>query len=134
MYMQFNDNIVDARDIVVASTNASLFAYVADGTGGMKVLQLTSPISQPNYYGFGPDPVPQLIAARKTVHPALALSRGLERDRAVDETGGQVSVFSRVGSGPLSEEVMRKLYLDDDGKPWYVTDEPAGAEGGKQIE
>ena len=35
--------LVDARDVVVASTNASLFAYVADGVGGLKVLQLTSP-------------------------------------------------------------------------------------------
>ena len=33
----------DAEDVVVASTNASLFAYVADGRNGMKVLQLTSP-------------------------------------------------------------------------------------------
>jgi len=33
----------DTRDVVVASTNASLFAYVADGAAGLKVLQLTSP-------------------------------------------------------------------------------------------
>jgi putative ribosome biogenesis GTPase RsgA len=37
----------DARDVVVATTNASLFAYVADGRNGLKVLQLTSPESQP---------------------------------------------------------------------------------------
>ena len=35
----------DARDVVVGSTNASLFAYVADGANGLKVLQLTSPES-----------------------------------------------------------------------------------------
>ncbi|MEX1237614.1 MAG: hypothetical protein WD994_05025, partial [Pseudomonadales bacterium] len=122
-FMRFNENIIDAREIVVASTNASLFAYIADGVGGLKVAQLTSPSSQPNYYGFSPDPVPVLIASYKTVKPALSVSRGLERDRAVDETGGQVSVFSRVGSGPLSESMMRKLYLDDNGQPWYVTDE-----------
>ena len=46
----------DAEDVVVASTNASLFAYVADGRNGMKVLQLTSPESQPNFYGFSPAP------------------------------------------------------------------------------
>ena len=28
----------DARDIIVATTNASLFAYVADGRNGLKVL------------------------------------------------------------------------------------------------
>ena len=31
------------QDVIVASTNASLFAYVADGRNGMKVLQLTQP-------------------------------------------------------------------------------------------
>src|SRR5262249_17772905 len=38
-----NGALKDARDVIVASTNASLFAYVADGRGGLKVLQLTSP-------------------------------------------------------------------------------------------
>ena len=32
-----------SQDVIVGSTNASLFAYVADGRNGMKVLQLTSP-------------------------------------------------------------------------------------------
>ena len=41
----------------------------------------------------------------------------------MDETGGQVAVFSRLGSGPLTEEDMRKLYLDKSGKPWFVEDE-----------
>ena len=55
---------------------------------------------------------------------ALGLSRGLERDRAVDETGGQVALFNRIGSGPLSESDMRGLYLDKKGKPWFVEDDP----------
>lgn len=122
-YSRFNDGLVDARDVVIASTNASLFAYVADGPGGLKVVQLTSPDSQPRYYGFSPDPVPEMIASFPTDKPALSLSRGLERDRAVDETGGQVAVFSRLGSGPLSESDMRRLYLDKSGKPWFVKDE-----------
>src|SRR3546814_3223891 len=59
----------DVQDVVVASTNASLFAYVADGRNGMKVLQLTSPDSQRNFYGFSPAPVPELIAwARSEEH------------------------------------------------------------------
>ena len=49
-YQRFNDGIEDARDVVVATTNASLFAYVADGEAGLKVVQLTSPESQPRYY------------------------------------------------------------------------------------
>ena len=123
VYEQFTDGIVDARDVVVASTNASLFAYVADGVAGLKVVQLTSPESQPRYYGFSPDPKPELVAHYPTKKPALGLSRGLERDRAVDESGGQVAVFSRLGSGPLSESDMHKMYLDADGKPWFVVDD-----------
>ncbi|MFT7242940.1 MAG: hypothetical protein ACI82A_000281 [Candidatus Azotimanducaceae bacterium] len=121
-YGRVNEGLSDARDVVIASTNASLYAYVADGAAGLKIVQLTSPESQPRYYGFSPDVKPELIATYPTSKPALSLSRGLERDRAVDETGGQVAVFNRLGSGPLTESDMRKLYLDKTGKPWFVTD------------
>ena len=114
--------IDDARDVVVASTNASLFAYVADGRNGLRVIQLTSPDSQPRYYGFSPDPVPQLIASRPTPWPALALSKGLDRDRAVDETGNQIAVFGRLGSRPFTLSEMIKLYLDEGRRPWTVED------------
>ena len=116
--------ITDARDVVVGSTNASLYAYVADGVNGLKVVQLTSPDSQPRYYGFSPAPMPELISWRKTGWPALALSKGLDRDRAVDETGGQIAVFGRLGSRPFSRAEMERLYLDADRKPWFVTDQP----------
>lgn len=116
----FNDGLSDSYDVTVASTNASLFAYVADGDSGLKVLQLTSPDSQPKFYGFSPEPKPELIASYPTGSPALSLSRGLERDRGVDETGGQVAVFGRLGSRPLNLEEMRRLFTDKDGKPWYV--------------
>jgi len=112
----------DTHDVVVASTNASLFAYVADGSGGLKVLQLTSPESQPKFYGFSPEPRPQLIAWYPTDRPALSLSKGLERDRAVDETGHQVAVFGRRGSRPLNLEEMQRLFLDGSGKPWFTSD------------
>ncbi|MGB0513298.1 MAG: LVIVD repeat-containing protein, partial [Wenzhouxiangellaceae bacterium] len=115
--------IEDARDVVVASTNASLFAYVADGSGGLKVVQLTSPEAQPKFYGFSPLPKPELIASYSTGKPALSLSRPLERDRGVDETGGQVAVFGRKGARPLTGEEMRNLYLDSEGQPWFVSDE-----------
>jgi len=115
--------LADTRDVIVASTNASLFAYIADGTGGIKIVQLTSPDSQPNFYGFSPAPRPELIASYPTDSPALSLSKGLDRDRGVDETGGQIAVFGRRGSRPLSLEEMRKLYLDEKGNPWYVDDE-----------
>ena len=117
--------INDARDVVVATTNASLIGYVADGINGLMVLQLTSPESQPNFYGFSPAPKPEIIARYPTNYPATALSRGLERDRAVDETGGQVAVLGRLGSRPLNQEEMQRMYLDEDGKPWFVSDEDA---------
>ena len=116
--------IVDARDVAVAHTNASLFAYVADGREGLKVVQLTAPDTVPGFYGFSPDPKPELVARFKTDAPALAVTRPLERDRAVDETGGQIAVFGRLGSGPLYQDDMRRLVFDAEGKPWTVTDTP----------
>jgi hypothetical protein len=116
----------DVRDVKVASTNASLFAYVAAGHKGLAVLQLTSPETTPGYLGFSPRPAPRLIATRRTHGPALALSKGLDRDRAADESGNQVSVFNRMGARPLNGEEMRRLYLRD-GAVYTVTDQPPGA-------
>jgi hypothetical protein len=113
----------DAEDVIVATTNASLFAYVADGVNGMKVLQLTSPDSQRNFYGFSPAPVPELIAWAKTPTPAIALSKGLDRDRAVDETGGQMAVFGRLGSRPFNRAEMERLFMTRAGLPWKVSDQ-----------
>jgi hypothetical protein len=129
----------DARDVVVGSTNASLFAYVADGVNGLKVLQLTSPEIQPKFYGFSPEPKPHLIAWRKTASPALALAKGLDRDRAVDETGNQIAIFGRIGSRPFNSSEMKHLYENPDGSMWRVTDAvdqggfvaKAPAQGGK---
>jgi len=124
-YQRFNAEgaISDAQDIVIAMTNASLFAYIADGKNGLKVVQLMSPETQPKFYGFSPDPKPELIAHYPTSAPAISLSHALERDRAVDETGGQVAVFGRLGSRPFNKEEMKKLYLDENGEPWFVSDQ-----------
>lgn len=134
VYMKYTagGKLNDARDVVVASTNASLFAYVADGVNGLKVLQLTSPDSQPKFYGFSPEPKPELIAWRKTKAPALSLSRGLERDRGVDETGHQIAIFGRIGSRPFNLAEMQQLYLDRDRRLWTVTDRvgPKESRGG----
>ena len=115
--------MTDVEDVVVGSTNASLFAYVADGRNGMKVLQLTSPDSQRGFYGFSPAPMPELIAWARTPSPAIAMSKGLDRDRAVDETGGQIAVFGRLGSRPFNRSEMERLFLTRGGVPWKVSDE-----------
>jgi hypothetical protein len=119
----FGGQMNDVEDVVVGSTNASLFAYVADGRNGLKVLQLTSPDSQRNFYGFSPAPMPELIAWARTPSPALAMSKGLDRDRAVDETGGQIAVFGRLGSRPFTRSEMERLFLTRGGVPWKVSDE-----------
>ena len=126
VHMKFtaDGSLNDVRDVTVASTNASSFAYVADGRNGLKIIQLTAPDTQPKFYGFSPEPKPQLIASRKTRSPAVSVSRPLERDRAVDETGGQVAVFGRIGSRPLDLMEQRKMYLKPDGSPWRVRDQP----------
>ncbi len=125
VYQRFtaDGKLNDARDVIVGSTNATAFAYVADGKNGLKVIQLTSPDSQPNYYGFSPDPKPELIAWYPTAHPATALSKGLDRDRGVDETGHQIAVFGRIGARPFTLAEQRHLYLGADGKPYLVTDQ-----------
>ena len=118
----------DSQDVIVGSTNASLFAYVADGRNGVKVLQLTSPESQPNFYGFSPPPKPELIAWTKTPSAALALSKGLDRDRAVDETGNQIAVFGRLGSRPFHRDEMEKFFVDWKGQQYRVSDENVKAD------
>jgi hypothetical protein len=111
----------DVHQVKVAMTNASLFAYVADGRNGMRVLQLTSPETMPEYAGFSPRPRPVLIATFKTKGEALAISKGLDRDRAVDESGNQVSVFGRRGARPFSyEEMLRMLRTNDGRGDWFT--------------
>ena len=118
--------INDARQVKIAMTNASLFAYVADGKNGLRILQLTSPETVAEYAGFSPRPRPTLIATFKTKGEALAVSKGLDRDRAVDESGNQISVFGRRGARPFTlEEMMRLLRTNDGHGDWFnVTDTP----------
>jgi hypothetical protein len=117
----------DARQVKIAMTNASLFAYVADGKNGVRVLQLTSPETMPTYAGFSPRPEPQLIATYKTKGDALAVSKALDRDRAVDESGNQIAVFGRRGARPFTfAEVQRMLRTNEgNGDYFTVADEPA---------
>ena len=115
--------INDARAVKVAMTNNSTFAYIADGRNGLRVVQLTSPETTPGIYGYSPRPSPTLIATYPTTEPALAVSEGLDRDRAVDESGNQLAVFGRRGARPFNGEEMRRLYLRD-GRPYVVSDLP----------
>jgi hypothetical protein len=126
---EFNANgcIDDLCDVKLGITYVSEFAYLADGKNGLRVVQLTSP-ETPGNTGFAPRPTPTLIATRgvpKGVQ-ATAVSKALDRDRAVDESGNQLGVFGRVGARPLNLQEQRRLYLRA-GRLWYVSDDPADA-------
>ena len=100
----------DTRAIQIGSVNASQFALVADGKNGLRVIQLISPDTVPGAQGFSPRPNPRLIATYRTKGEAICVSRGLERDRVVDETGGQTVVFGRRGSRPFHLDEMERFY------------------------
>jgi hypothetical protein len=74
------------------------------------VVQLISPDTVPGAQGFSPRPNPKLIATYPTKGEAICVSRGLERDRVVDETGGQTVVFGRRGSRPFHLDEMERFY------------------------
>ena len=117
--------INDAQDIKIGMVDASAFAFLADGRNGLRVLQILSPEDSPNSYGFSPRPTPKLIATYRTSGPALAVSKGIDRDRAVDESGNQIAVFGRRGARPFNREEAARLFLHD-GAPYTVPDDPKG--------
>ena len=116
--------INDLHDVKLGATYASEFAYLADGKNGLRVVQLTSP-QTPGAEGYSPRPTPKLIATKKLPNGshALTISEGVDRDRAVDESGNQLSVFGRVGARPFSLEEMRRLFLHK-GRLWKSSDDP----------
>jgi hypothetical protein len=124
--MTFNDGgrISDTNDVKIGMTNASQFAYLADGHNGLQVVQLFSPSDNPNYLGFSPHPTPRRIA-QYPMHDAVAISEGIDRDRAVDESGHQLAVFGRRGARPFTKAEMEKMFMRD-GQVYTVTNTPAG--------
>jgi len=110
----FNANgaLNDTRAVQIGSVSASQYALVADGKNGLRVVQLISPDTVPGAQGFSPRPNPKLIATFHTKGEAICVSRGLERDRVVDETGGQTVVFGRRGSRPFHLDEMERFYRE----------------------
>jgi hypothetical protein len=115
--------INDCHDVKLGIYYNSQFAFLADGKNGMRVVQLTSP-ETPGTNGFSPRPTPELIATFKIPlgGHALTIGRGVDRDRAVDESGNQLAVFCRVGARPLNLAEQQKMYLRN-GELWKVSDE-----------
>lgn len=108
-YYSADGVINDCRAVQIGSISASMYAMVADGKNGLRVVQMVSPENVPGHDGFAPRPNPKLIATYPTGSPALAVSRGLDRDRVVDESGGQTVVFGRRGSRPFREDEFNLL-------------------------
>jgi hypothetical protein len=100
----------DTRAVQIGSVSASQFALVADGRNGLRVVQLISPDTVAGAQGFSPRPNPKLIATYPTKGETICVSRGLERDRVVDETGGQTVVFGRRGARPFHLDEMERFY------------------------
>jgi hypothetical protein len=121
-----SNTINDANDVKLGMVSSSLFAYIADGKNGLRVLQLFSPQTVPGFQGFSPRPAPRLISSFRTKGPALAISKGIDRDRAVDESGDQLAVFGRRGARPFNREEMERMYLRN-GRVYTVTNEPPDA-------
>ncbi|HVS21078.1 MAG TPA: hypothetical protein VHD88_04480, partial [Pyrinomonadaceae bacterium] len=68
------------------------------------------------YAGFSPRPEPQLIATHKTKGAALAVSKALDRDRAVDESGNQIAVFGRRGARPFTFAETQRMLRTNEGR------------------
>src|ERR1700722_17485512 len=82
---------------------------------------MIAPENAPGYMGFSPPPNPKLIATYPTEGPAVAVSRGLDRDRVVDESGDQTVVFGRRGSRPFHVNEMEAFYRH------FAPDQPEGS-------
>ncbi len=119
----------DTRAVQIGSVNASMFALVADGKNGLRVVQLISPDTVPGAQGFSPRPDPKLIATHHTPGEANSVSRGLDRDRIVDETGGQTVVFGRRGSRPFHLSEMLPFFRQLGSADLYKVDDVQVVEG-----
>jgi hypothetical protein len=127
LQQMFNGNgtITDARDVKVGMTNVSLFAYLADGRNGMKVIELSAPDSVPGNLGYSPTPNPRIVGTYSGGAPAIGISEGYRRDRGVDESGHQIGVFGRRGARPFNLQEQQRLYVRN-GQVWTVTNDPPG--------
>src|SRR5216683_3219403 len=121
-----NGQMNDAYDVKIGMVAGSAFAFVADGMYGLRIWQIVSPWDDAAHFsGFSPRPNPKLIATAHTRGPALAISKGIDRDRAVDESGNQLAVFGRRGARPLNRAESQSLYLRG-GQLYSVVDSSSG--------
>ncbi|MEC8650965.1 MAG: hypothetical protein VXY92_00260 [Planctomycetota bacterium] len=115
--------LTDVNRVRIGMVNDSVYALVADGQTGLHVLQVVTPMDGGrSAYGFSPAPRPTWIANYPAAG-ARAIARGLDRDRAADESGNQVSVFGRIGGRPFTLEEQRRFYVRPSGELYTVSDD-----------
>ena len=118
--------INDAHDVKVGATNGSIFAYVADGKNGLRVLDVISANDTPGRLRLQPaadaEAGGDVPHARRRRSPSRAAWTATAR---WTRRGNQIGVFGRRGARPFNGEEQRRMYLRD-GKLFTVTDAPPG--------
>ena len=102
--------INDLRDVKIGAVDASVFAYLADGRNGLRVLQILLARRFAEFLRLQPAPTPKLIATLSHRRTRARHLKGIDRDRAVDESGNQLAVFGRRGARPFNLTEMQRLY------------------------
>lgn len=130
------NGVNDLFQVKIASTNDTMFAYLADGENGLKIAKIYEPndaleaiegvpghgtFTGYSAYGWSPPPMPELVSWYSTRGPAKAISKALERDRAVDESGNQMTLFGFVGARPFNLREMQRFYLDENEEVFTVS-------------
>jgi hypothetical protein len=100
--------IDDATAVTIGATYVGQYAYLADGKNGLRVVRLID-TATPGHIGWGPAPMPELIASVKTAGPALSVAEGYKRDRAVDESGNQIGISNRLGAHPFNAKDLDRV-------------------------
>ena len=126
------------RGVILVYAVLAVAIFRPDAIPHGSLLEIWARWDAPHYfevarYGYGPpsDPArivlfpltPALIATYPMKGGALMVSEGIDRDRAVDESGNQLAVFGRRGARPLNAQEAAKLFLRD-GKVYTVTNNP----------
>ena len=116
--------INDLNDVKLGITYVSEFAYLADGSQwpARGAAHLSGYTGQLRVQPAADARAHCVVQVPFGAH-AKAVSEGVDRDRAVDESGNQIGVFGRVGARPLDADEQHKMYIHE-GRLWKVSDDP----------